>query len=387
LTPWESFNVISFKDYVATNGDVEGRLAVRDNLYITGGFDIGLKTDTTPMGSDKFVPAALVVGHNCSWSGSGSIHPDGTGTPNQSYDEGAFLGEVIIHFPAYLVPRIIGISTIVGDKDSDFDAARVFYSNLQTRFASFGDNVQVTTQYGGLFLKCQSMEDSIYFASIDGDDLSTSTWWSLDNCNIQSSFVLNIRGNNDVTIGGGRFPAIIERVIFNVLGSGRVINLLTEIAGNLLAPNNIYHQTNGVSKGLVIVGDVTAVVQSNLPNCLKFDDVVISARTRARIEGGELVPVFNFGSFNIDDQVDVGGEKGTITDGVYDEDGNLFLVVDPALTGTHDEGTTVSTIVSDPGNTPRTQIKAVKYVPSSSSDASSLVACFALIAALLLALF
>jgi len=395
FTSWESFNVISFNNYIVNSGDVEGRLAVKNNFNVAAGFSIGAKTDTTPGGHDIFVPVALIVGHNSSWPIGGSIFPDGKGVPTLSYEEGAFVGDSFSDWPPYLKLRVIGSSTVIGDKDAEFEAARTFYLNLQNRFSSGTDNVVVTNQYGGLFFKCDDSAATFYYASVQGSDLSAATWYNLDNCNIQASYVINVRGSGDVTLQGGRFPTIIERVVYNIIGSGRTINIQTEVGGNILAPNNIYTQINGVTKGLVIVGDVTAVVQNNLPNCAKFDPVVISARTRARIEGhspsrdtttdGDLIPVYTFGSFALGDEITIGGsETVTFTKGVVDTDGNLYLQVDPVITGSYGADTVISASIQDPGNAVRPEVNAEPYTPHS-SDASSVVFSAALVA--LLALF
>jgi len=293
--------------------------------------------------------------------------------PNQSYQEGAFIGEDFSDMPAYLKARIIGISTVIGDKDADFEAGRSFYVALQNKFAAGTDNVVATVQWGGLFLCCNSASANFYYVTITGAQLTSITWYNLENCNIQASYVINVAGSGPLTIQGGQFPTITERVVYNILGSNRVITLLTGIAGSILAPNNIYKQTNGVTKGLVIVGDVVAVVQSNLPNCDKFDPVVISALTRARIQGtghargtgvGEYVAVYSLGSFSVGDQITVGGaETTTVIQGVEDVNGGLYLQVNPAIQGNYPPGTTVETTVSDPLNAVRTPITPVNDNP------------------------
>jgi len=396
FTSWESFNVISFNNYIVNSGDIEGRLAVKNNFNVAAGFSVGYKTDTTPTGHDIFVPAALVVGHNSSWPNGGSIFPDGKGSPTMSYDEGAFVGDSYSDWPPYLKIRVIGTSTIIGDKDSDFEAARTFYANLQTRFGGGAINCQVNPKFGGLFFTCDDITSNFYYCSVSDTDLSAATWYNLDNCNIQASYVITVTGTGDVTLQGGRFPTIVERVVYNILGTGRTIEIQTEVGGNILSPNNIFHQTNGVTKGLVIVGDVTAVVQNNLPICNKFDPVIISAHTRDRINGNpqtrdtsasDLIPVYTFGSFALGDDITVGGaETTTVMNGVYDSNNNLFLQVDPPLTGTYGADTVITASVADPGNAVRPQIKGQAYTPpgSSSSDASSVFISAMLVALLVL---
>jgi len=107
-----------------------------------------------------------------------------------------------------------------------------------------------------------------YVVSLTPATMSQYTYITVDNCNFQASWVINVRGTEDVYFRGDSFPAIPGGVVFNVLGSGRVIDVTgTAVTGHILAPNNVLHQTGGVIIGKVVVADVTFSLQINKYSC------------------------------------------------------------------------------------------------------------------------
>jgi hypothetical protein len=227
--------------------------------------------------------------------------------------------------------------------------------------------------------------------------LSQATWYSLDNCNILASYVINVGGSGDVVFQGDRFPTVIERVVYNIEGSGRYVNVTTGIGGNILAPNNILYQTNGVTRGLVVFGDVQATVQNNKPNCQHFDAIVIVGKTngdivdpvssKRNVEADSAkysyIPVASFGSFAVGDIVTIGGQNVTIVGGAQ-QGSQLFLVVSPQISN-YPSGTSFSTTINDPSSvTTRPQINPTMDVTSS---ASSVVACLLVVVCAVLAAF
>ncbi len=64
----------------------------------------------------------------------------------------------------------------------------------------------------------------------------------------------------------------------------RTFSTVSGLNGNILAPNNIVRQTNGVTKGLIIAGDMPVALHSRNPNCIKFDPVTITGRTAGTIQ-------------------------------------------------------------------------------------------------------
>ena len=351
LVPWENFNVISFYDYKAGSGDVEGRLAVKRNMVLSSGFSIGYKTDTTANGHDNWVPFGLVVGHNASWD-SGSLWPDGSGVPNASPQEEAFVGQSF-DTKDYLLMRWGSRSTVIGDKDADFESGRRYFEYLQYVFAGKPVNSQVELKWGdGLFITCDNYADEFIYVQVDDVMFSSTRWYSLENCNIASNFVITITGTGNVLFQGGRFPGVIERLIYNVVGAGRTLNITTGIAGNILAPDNNFEQPNGVTQGLVVVGDVRSVVQANKPNCRTFDPVIILSYTDGEItpskkrQSESRIPVPSFGGFIVGDEITIGSETVTVVRAIIEND-QSFLIVEPALTGTYGTNTKISTTVVD----------------------------------------
>jgi len=171
---------------------------------------------------------------------------------------------------------------------------------------------------------------------------------------------------------GDRFPTVIERVVYNIEGSGRWINVTTGIGGNILAPNNILYQTNGVTRGLVVVGDVKATVQNNKPNCKNFDPIVIIGKLNDDIVNPivqskrdvyetqadgvfSYLPVATFGSFSIDDVITINGQTTTVVGGAKQGD-QVYIVVSPQVSAAG-AGASFSTTVANPSSLDRSMRK------------------------------
>jgi choice-of-anchor A domain-containing protein len=350
---WDNFNLISCLDFKAGSGDIEGRAAVKRNWNTTGGFSIGLKVDSTATGPDRRQDFSLVVGHNCSFA-AGSILPDGSGNPNNSPEEDIFVGEVWTG-PAYLSLRVRDQSAVIGDKDAYFDAGCSYFTSLSNYFAAQTPNTAWTPYYGsGIHIKCTSSVETLYYVQIDAASLSASNWWSLEQCNMAAFFVITVTGTGDVTFKGGAFPSVTEKVIFNVPGTGRTVDVETGLQGNLLAPGCSFKQTNGVTLGLVIVYTVLSFVQANKPNCLLWNPIQITGKVAGPIQSVpyptptkryattvSVIPVFDFGTWSVGDKVQIGNETCTIVGGTMSGDSPSLLCI-PALTGSYDQGTDIT---------------------------------------------
>jgi len=349
---WDNFNLISCLDFNAGGGDIEGRAAVKRNWHTTAGFGIGLKTDSTSSGHDRRQDFALVVGHNFTFT-DGQVLPDGSGNPNNSPQEDIFVGEVY-NGPSYLNLRIRDQSAIIGDKDKYFDAGCLYFKTLSDYFAAQTPNAAASPYYGsGLHIKCDSPIETLYYVQIDGNDLSVSNWWSLSNCNMAAFFVITVTGTGDVVFKGGMFPSVTERVIFNVPGNGRTVHVETGLQGNLLAPGSTFEQANGVTLGLVIVYTVNSFVQANKPNCQLWNPVSITGKVagpitsvpypqkKRRSEVVSVIPVLDFGTWALGDQIRIGAESCTIVGGTNVAGAPALLCL-PALTGSYNEGTEIT---------------------------------------------
>jgi len=81
---------------------------------------------------------------------------------------------------------------------------------------------------------------------------------------------INIAGSSSVVVfQGDDIPHESEKTLYNILGTGRLIKIQTQVNGNILAPNNQYTQPgSGVVVGNVIVGNVQQAHQINRVNCV-----------------------------------------------------------------------------------------------------------------------
>jgi len=140
------------------------------------------------------------------------------------------------------------------------------------------------------------------------------TYITVDNCNFQASWVVNVRGTENVNFRGDSFPAIAAGVVFNVIGSGRVIDVTgVAVTGHILAPNNILHQTGGVIIGKVVVADVTFALQINKHSCPNPADVTISVPvTEDAPAGSDFLDVASL-ALIVGDSFVSGGQTHTIT--------------------------------------------------------------------------
>jgi len=346
--------LISCQDFNAAAGDIEGRAAVKRNWKTTGGFGVGLKTDTTSNGYDMRQDFALVVGHNCTYD-SGSIWPDGSGHPNNSTKEDIFVGEVWSG-PSYMDRRVTDQSTVIGDKDQYFDTGCQYYKTLSDHFAAQPTNTQWKTYYAsGIHIICNNASDTLYYVQIPDTAISASNWWSISSCNIAASFVITVTGTGNVVFKGGLFPSVTEKVIFNVPGTGRTVHVETGLQGSLLAPGSTFEQANGVTYGLVIVYTVNSFVQANKPNCHSWKPVQLLSKIAGptstttnpanRKRGTpstqvSLIPLFDFGSWSLSDQITIGNETCTIVGGTMSA-GKPALICVPPIVGQYLEGTDI----------------------------------------------
>jgi len=297
-----------------------------------------------------------------------------------------------------LAGRMIGsISSLGNSLDNDFENARSYYTALSQNFALETDNVVATVQWGGLFLDCTGATETDvhsglprYIVTVDADMVSSTTWWSLNNC-ADGVWIINIGGTDDVSFTGGDFPGISERVVFNVLGSGRTINVASGVAGNLLGPNHYFSQTGGVTHGLVIVGDILACISTTEPNCHDFQSYdIVTVNTGDINSGDDSIPVSGNTQFALGDSLDInGGSESVTVTSLSIVDGQSYINVDPAVSGNYASGTFMSTTVNDPSLHNRTLTPPTIITTTSSANGASglTVGITAVVAAFFYALF
>jgi choice-of-anchor A domain-containing protein len=259
-----NYDVISFNNFIAVTGDTEGRIAVRNNVNIQQGYSIGYQTHS--QSTDLTVPFALIAGGNVAF-GSGAIYPDGSNSPYVGEPEDMFVGGSFTG-PDYLSALVSGTCSSPGCMNAAFDSLQSCYAGYQSSLASNADNVQSLFQWSGWYLTCNDVTASSYFVTVTASELASETWISMSNCNPAAHWVINIPGTDSVTFSGSSFPNAANNVIYNVLGSGRTINVgATALEGTLLSPFNTLSDPFSVIIGRVIAGDITASRQVNKIAC------------------------------------------------------------------------------------------------------------------------
>jgi len=256
--------MISFNNFIANYGDVEGRLAVKNTASIGWGYSVGYEIHS--LATDQTLPYALVVGNNLNW-GSGAVYPDGSNVPHAGAQEDIFVGSSVTG-PDYLTELVTGSCSTPGCLDSSFDALQACYGSYQTEMASHADNVDSIIQWSGLYLTCQDASASEYYVTLQAYQMDTYTWINLDNCNSDARWIINIPGTDDVSFSGGSFPGNAASIVYNIQGSGRNVRVgNTQLVGTVLAPYNKFFDVGSVVIGKVIAGDIGTSHQTNRAQC------------------------------------------------------------------------------------------------------------------------
>jgi choice-of-anchor A domain-containing protein len=383
IISWEDFNVISFDSFYCHGGDVEGRLAARNSVDLQG-FSLGLALTSA---IDGTAPYSLFVAGDATWT-DGSLWPDGSQVGD--YYSEAYVGGTFTA-PDYLLARRSGLFT-TADANAKFDAAQAYYVQVQSQLTSLPTNANYEIKYtNGLFITCDASAD-LYHVKVADADYNKADWISLQGCKFSARWIVEITGTGNVVIKGQPFPGIVERVIYNIVGSGRTITGQTGIGGHILAPQNTYTQNSGVTYGKVVVGNFPESRQSNKPNCLNFRSVTISSIILKPVQIGDTrVYVADLSNFIAGDLVCIQGNCRKLVGGEigdFDGDGVTDQVVsfedgfpNPILAGTA-MTTAVDANTGDKratwGNNPTPGNSA-----SMTGSSSTLAVCFALIFAFL----
>jgi hypothetical protein len=207
-----------------------------------------------------------------------------------------------------------------------FHDAQAYYTGLSNYYAGLASNVQQELKWGdGMYLTCNSKTDTFYHVQISEETMAQINWYHLSNCNFFANWVIDVTGSGNVTIKGSGLPAIVERLIYNIPGTGRYISIIGSMDGNLLAPHNHFYMPGGVSRGFIVVGNVINSRQNNKPNCVRFDPVKIFTRiTRPVLVGDTLIFVVDYGNIIIGDTICFNGNCQKVVaflEGDFDGDG------------------------------------------------------------------
>lgn len=390
---WTSFQVISFGGLVGESGNIGGRTAVRNSASFTQGFSVGSEIVLTfPNVNATNVPASIftgysfVVGGDLTWV-AGELYPDTVQT-EYALVGGSFAGA------DYLASRVYNNASVLSTLPEHFDNAQPYYTALQNNLNIETSNAAYTSQYSGLFVTCSENSDR-YVLSVDSNDLSASLWWSVDSsCQYGSTWIINVVGNGDVMFQGGDFPGIGEQILYNIIGSNRLITVSSGVNGNILAPNNQFVQTGGVTSGLIIVADIQYISSAENPNCnafQPFDIVVKTPQNGQRSAKKDSTPadeieVASFSQIIVGDVCSVSGfaQNFTVT-GRIEDNGKYYLQVTPTPSMTIPAGSTIVCEVSNPyANRTQTPITVISTQESSASTVSVFVAFFVAIIALMI---
>eukprot|EP01119_Soliformovum_irregulare_P010879 TRINITY_DN267_c0_g3_i1.p1 TRINITY_DN267_c0_g3~~TRINITY_DN267_c0_g3_i1.p1 ORF type:complete len:694 (-),score=174.65 TRINITY_DN267_c0_g3_i1:43-1989(-) len=313
VQPWSTFNVLSFGSYNNNGGVVEGRLAARNDVTLDS-FTLGRN-----LPANDFWSYSLVAGGNLAWS-SGSLLPDGS---SNGLIATALVGGNVTA-PDYLASRLSTNSIGRPNVKASFDAAENYFNGIQVELSTLPVNAQAQVQYGnGLFITCSDFTSLVYHVKVDAITFNSVYWYSTVNCSFSARWVIDITGSDDVTFQGAPFPGIVERVIYNILGSGRTVSANNGVNGHLLAPGNTYSQTQGVTYGNLVVGNVAASRQNALPQCTKFNPVVITVKLMTPVTLGDtIIYVADLSNLVKGDQICINGNCADVVKGVYVADGD-----------------------------------------------------------------
>jgi choice-of-anchor A domain-containing protein len=326
---------------------------------------------------DNSLPYSLIVGHDASYA-SGQIHPQGDVLdlfPGLTA-EYAFIGGVFTA-PDYLLVRADGGQSCetAGCLDAMFNGAKSCYQKFSDQMASAPDNAHASLIYNdGLLITCDSASSvHRYTLSVDSETFNHVRWYALDNCNLHSEWVVNIEGTGGVVFRGGDFPAVSGGVVFNVRGSGRVIEVVEiGLQGHLLAPGNDLVMNASVIIGKVVVRNAHRIVQTNRPcpsrKTLKELIVVVENETPSN----EPVPFIN-SILVVGDIVEINGQMHTVIGFI---DGAVIFA--PPVESKLEAG--------DQGTFQMNEATDERRIPAQGADVSSAVAVqalFALVVALI----
>jgi len=329
VASFRDFGVISFGSFVAGTGDIEGRLACAHDVTLGAGYSIGYQLSTLNDAPDNSLPYALVVGGDLCWT-SGAIYPSGTGVPYPGDEEFIFVGGTTCD--STQADLAADVSATCGDQADClagyFGAAQTCYEQFSSDLSGLSDNVQQSVLYDALILTCSDITDTEYVVSFDASIMSTFTYVTTSNCNMQANWVVNILGNGDVNFNGDSFPAAPGGVVYNVVGCGRTVTVTgTALAGSLLAPCSTLDQTGGVIIGKVVAGDITMSLQINKLDCPNPGTVTVTTPLTGDAPNGvNNLPVASI-IIAANDQITLNGNSYT----VVASSGNTLYISPPLM--------------------------------------------------------
>jgi hypothetical protein len=163
---------------------------------------------------------------------------------------------------------------------SSFLEAQTYYSVLAQYWNAQVDNTRYYLLYSTtLVIKALDSKCKTLYAHIP-----KSVWNSQTNVQLEGVdpdglqeivIVITDSANNTdpVVFGpGAEFPYTAEKTVFVFPGSGAPIHVLGGMRGSILAPQRNFYQPHGVTRGFLILGNVTRLHQANKPVCIPCEN-------------------------------------------------------------------------------------------------------------------
>jgi len=264
--------------------------------------------------------------------------------------------------------------------NANFDAAQQCYINYQSSLASVGDNAVVSISWDAIVFTCSDNTADSYSITIDASVLTQGTYYILDNCNFQATWVINVGGTGPVVFAGDNMPGVGSSIVYNILGSGRSVDVETEVNGNILAPQNVLNQTGGVIEGKVVVGTCSATLQVNKPACSNPAPTTINTQTNVAVpKGSSHIAVGTNGGIQEGDSVSIGDEQFTVVSSSSSD-----IELSGPTNNQYGAGTRVSAPIPNASASRVPVAETASSQQPSTAAASAIQACVALIVAVAL---
>lgn len=234
LGPAQDFNVFVFGDVQQTHTDVEGRMAVGGNAFLTG-YGVGDKLTNSHgtrndliVGGDLTYNSGQVFNGNAVYGGTGQISSQ-VGFPNGSYYQGTPIDFTVAR------QQLLGLSTYLGNL-------------TPTGATSF--------EFGQIALNGTGSGLNVF--NVSAAQLSTANSFTI-NASADATVVVNITGQ-DITFNNLGFSlkgVNKQKVLYNFVDATKLSSSGATIAGSVLAANAAYDFNNGNIEGTLIAGALT----------------------------------------------------------------------------------------------------------------------------------
>jgi len=258
------FNGFFFGDFVGTNSDVQGRLAAKGNIDISGGYQNGAfnfdpvnhatqsNYDCTDAKVTGSVLYSIVAGGSVNYRDHGEILNGGVAYGND------------ISLPQY-IQEALGRRHCPIDKKRiiDFDKEKVKLTTLSKNLGSVSQNAKLTNEYGKLVIDLVPGQ-KLY--TINADQISQ--YWDIEvrdnGVNTDEiAIVLNFTGSSIVLkdFNVSSLNKYATKTIWNAPNAKNIKIENFRVQGSLLAPNADIEGTNANIQGQMIANNFKGNLQ------------------------------------------------------------------------------------------------------------------------------